>query len=506
LIDRSQRLCQHGCVSSLRNRGGVFIALGLLALLYSQLPLGTALEFGRDEGYLLMRAFLWSQGHTLYQEIWSDQPPLLTVLLGCLFKVFGPSLLAARLLMVTFGSVLFLAQYELVRKQFGLLAGLLAFFFLAAAPFVLQLSVSAMLEVPAFALGLLALVALHQWKTRWRIRWLVVSGMLMALALQIKFSAAILVPAVLIEVALTHHQRVPLGWFETTVRDSVKWAASLFVTFGLLALLLGFGGYQSLWQPHVVVKTIPALSSPEHYTFPVSLLWRHVDGIIAAVLGLYFALKQRRLRDLAVPLVILASAVIVHLFHRPWWPYYYLHFAVPLAWLGGYGAAELLRPCLALLVSRGFRIGSSKAWRAVGLVTLVALGLALAEARLEGNVRTILRSPRAADNPLLARIAQFRDQTRWMYSEQVIYAFHARIQVPPELAVVTLKRFWSGQISMEGILELLKRYQPEQLLLHNRRFGPEWEAFLSEHYVAVAEEGQLVLYMAKELRESSQVK
>jgi hypothetical protein len=151
-------------------------------------------------------------------------------------------------------------------------------------------------------------------------------------------------------------------------------------------------------------------------------------------------------------------------------------------------------------------MASPTAWRAVGLAVLLALGLALAEARMEGNVQTILLSSRADDNQLLARITQLREQTRWMYSEDVIYAFHARIPVPPELAVITLKRFWSGQISMAGILGLLKRYEPEQLLLHKRRFGTEWEAFLSEHYVPIAEEGQLVLYIAKELREIPQAK
>lgn len=305
---------------------------------------------------------------------------------------------------------------------------------------------------------------------------------------------------------MTHHQKVPLRWLDATVRDGLKWAASLLVTFALLALFLGFGGYQSLWQPHVVVKDVLELSSPGDHTFPVNLLWRHVDGVVAAALGLYFALNQRRVRDLAVPLCMLVSAVVVHLFHRPWWPYYYPHFAVPLAWLGGYGAAELLKPCLTLRESRGFRMASPVVWRAVGLAVLLALGLALAETRLEGNVQTILLSSRADDNQLLARITQLREQTRWMYSEDVIYAFHARIPVPPELAVITLKRFWSGQISMDGILAILKRYQPEQLLLHKRRFGSDWEKFLNENYSLIAEEGPLVLYEARNLQKHPRAK
>ncbi len=54
-------------------------------------PLRTALEFGGDEGYELMKGFLVSLGHPLYREVWNDQPPLHTELLTLLFRLFGPS-------------------------------------------------------------------------------------------------------------------------------------------------------------------------------------------------------------------------------------------------------------------------------------------------------------------------------------------------------------------------------------------------------------------------------
>lgn len=51
----------------------------------------------------------------------------------------------------------------------------------------------------------------------------------------------------------------------------------------------------------------------------------------------------RRQWDLLVPVVLLATVMLVHLWHRPYWPYYRLHFAIPLAWLGGMGIVEWFR-------------------------------------------------------------------------------------------------------------------------------------------------------------------
>ena len=53
-----------------------------LLVLFSQLPLGTALDFSTHESYETMKPFLCNQGHALYREIWNDQPPLFTIILA----------------------------------------------------------------------------------------------------------------------------------------------------------------------------------------------------------------------------------------------------------------------------------------------------------------------------------------------------------------------------------------------------------------------------------------
>lgn len=105
-------------------------------------PLRTALEFGGDEGYELMKAFLVSLGHPLYGEVWNDQSPLHTELLALVFRVFGPSAYAARLLIVGFTMVLVGPFCNVVSHRSGRVAGLMAVVLLASPSFFLQLSVS----------------------------------------------------------------------------------------------------------------------------------------------------------------------------------------------------------------------------------------------------------------------------------------------------------------------------------------------------------------------------
>jgi len=72
--------------------------------------------------------------------------------------------------------------------------------------------------------------------------------------------------------------------------------------------------------------------------------------------------------------------------------------------------------------------------------------------------------------------------------------------MPPELAMVTLKRFWSDQITIGEIVETCKRYQPEQLLLNPAKLEDEWREILND-YDIVYQDKESVLYVAKRVRQ-----
>src|SRR4029077_2021966 len=66
----------------------VALALLLTAFLLLQffLPLRTAVQIGGDEGFELAKATLCLHGHSLYTEVWNDQPPLHTFLITQVLK------------------------------------------------------------------------------------------------------------------------------------------------------------------------------------------------------------------------------------------------------------------------------------------------------------------------------------------------------------------------------------------------------------------------------------
>jgi hypothetical protein len=93
----------------------------------------------------------------------------------------------------------------------------------------------------------------------------------------------------------------------------------------------------------------------------------------------------------------------------------------------------------------------------------------------------------------------YAPQTHWVYAEPVIYAFHARLPVPPELAVVVTKRFWSGQISQKAIVATCKQYRPEQIVLPNRPVSGDWEKFLDADYALACADKASMLYVTRTL-------
>ncbi|MCL4562537.1 MAG: hypothetical protein M1281_18235 [Chloroflexi bacterium] len=77
-----------------------------------------------DEGDTITVGWLISQGQVLYRDIFSHHFPFAYLWVGAVFRLFGPSILAARLSVVVFRTALFAASMKLSRMFFptGLIA------------------------------------------------------------------------------------------------------------------------------------------------------------------------------------------------------------------------------------------------------------------------------------------------------------------------------------------------------------------------------------------------
>ncbi len=483
----------------IRNLAGLLSVVAILVLIVSLLPLRTAFELGGDEGYEVIKPFLVNHGYALYKDIWNDQPPVSTVLLCAAFKTCGTSILTARLFGAAFGLLLIVSFHELIRARSGPWAALLAALFLITAPGVLLLGVSVMLEVPAFATGLLSAWLLYQWGRHRHWAWLLASGGVMAFALQIKLTAALLVPALLVELALTAQDNRPAQWRRNLILNALLWGTAFAVVFVAIGLTWAEGSLASSWKSHSTMHASSPFGRIEDYTFQSQLLWNHIEAVLGAFVGLGIAFRRKRLREIAFPAILLLTAAAIHTVHRPWWDYYYLHLAIPVAWLTGWAAYEIIQTILRLHSANRFNLASKTTWRILALCGLVALAMAKSERRLEANWKDLRQRPSADANPIVQRMKTFASRTKWAYSESGIYPFHARLLVPPELAIVMPKRFWSDQISISQIIETCKRYQTEQIVLRREAVNGEWKAFLDAGYQMTSTDGKHVHYVAKRL-------
>ena len=116
----------------------------LLLSIVALLPLKSVVRIGGDEGYELLKSAMVAHGTPLYTAIWNDQPPLHTLVLSTLFKLFGASALVGRLTSVAFAIVLMTAVLLSIKRE-GILTRLLLGALLLCAPTFLELATSAML-------------------------------------------------------------------------------------------------------------------------------------------------------------------------------------------------------------------------------------------------------------------------------------------------------------------------------------------------------------------------
>lgn len=435
-------------------------------------PLGSAIEYGADEGFELIKALMVSKGFSLYGEIWNDQPPLHTLMVALLFKSLGPEVGAARSLTLVFSGVLLFSLVFCLQLSAGRFSALFGLLLLAASPYFSELSLSAMLEIPAVATGCLSTALLLAYR-RWRkdpLLWC--SALAFGLGLQVKLTVAIFAPA-LVYALFSRVEPVPAV-------KKTAWFSLAALTVLAIGVLTG---------EDIAVFIDSHFGGLKEPSFQFSLLYaRNREILIPLVLlapVLFFA-GDFHLRFYAV---FMASVFTFFLAHRPFWYYYELHFAV---------AASLLLPQLAARLPKRPRYRKSLA---VVLGALCALILLLRGDRAVGEIHRLKKKREVAADTRIERMVRYRDSTRWIYTDRPIFAFHAGLAMPPFLAVMPYKRVKNGLLPAERILAVLKDYRPEQILLFRPK-GPTSppRSFLDENYRPISTEGA-ALFVRKDLPE-----
>jgi hypothetical protein len=115
-------------------------------------------------------------------------------------------------------------------------------------------------------------------------------------------------------------------------------------------------------------------------------------------------------------------------------------------------------------------------------------------ARLYLQAQDIRRSPQLHSSLVLREVERFKPFTRFLYADEPVYSFHAGIPMPPQLAVLPLKRFWSGDMTNARFASELAAAKPELLLLRNDTRERPFQAWLEAEYRLVYQDAQHRLF------------
>jgi hypothetical protein len=490
------------------------ILLGFL-LLQCLLPLTTTIKIGADEGFELAKATLCANGYHLYTEIWNDQPPLDTFLVTQILEHISTSVLAPRLMTIAFAVVLLIAVFAIAYRVHGLAVAALATASAVASPGFLELSCSVMQEIPSLAPALAALAVLTVGGRGKMHIAEIIAGTLMAMALQMKFIELVYLPLAGLILFLrcrnaggrlfsksadgksgNSQPKTPLSSREFIV-PSLVFAASLAASFALLGILLGGNfwlQFQQSWAAHFAAPITLEYGSPAEHAFDWSVLLKNWDTFLFAIVGIVLCLVQWKQLPLGlVPVASFILTMVVVERHKPWWTYYYIHSAIPMCWCGAVGFMAIYRH---FLKQRGVALRSLFA----GFTICAAVWMG---SRLYLQITGIRNSPQIYSSLVLQEIKRLKPFTKIIFTDEPVYSFHSGIPLPPELGVISLKRFWSGDLSNARLVKILTDWKPGLVLWRIESRELPFDALLQTEYRLIYEDSQQRLYARAEILEKA---
>jgi hypothetical protein len=115
-------------------------------------------------------------------------------------------------------------------------------------------------------------------------------------------------------------------------------------------------------------------------------------------------------------------------------------------------------------------------------------------ARVYFQITGIRSSPQVYTELVLKEIERLKPFSRWLYTDQLVYSYHADIPMPPPLAVVPLKRLWTGDMTNKRIAAELSRFKPEIILLRNDTREVPFQDLLDTEYRMIYQDDRQRLY------------
>jgi hypothetical protein len=475
-----------------RRPAGLWLDLLLvLLLLAAALPLRLAnLDLAApkvDEGIRLGQLYLMTEGFRPVRDVFASQGPLSLDATYPFYSLLGGTLGAARLAVVIYSLAALAACYLLARQLGGRLAGLAAGLLLVLSPVFLKNSRTALVEVPALLPATLAVAAAVQFAADGRRVWLVLSGLLLALALLIKP----MVLAAALPVALYVLQGPGSRWRNLALAAAAGAALSALVVLAY--------GPSELYDQVVRYRLGSAQVEGAGWSLAENLdqLWDELAAEPPAWLGLLAAAAL--LAPFASParaLPILAWLLANLLLLVTYSPLQPKHAAILLppavvligllaaeCWLlvGGWGrrnpALVPLKPGpRALTLALALLVLPLALWYLASIPSVLARGQQVSQAGTGGSG--------AASDEQAALLGALTEPEAFVVVDEPYLAYLARRRVPPRLVDPTTFRLRSGTLTSADAIAWTSAYDTPALLLwtDGLRDLKGYGAWIDQHY------------------------
>jgi hypothetical protein len=202
------------------------------------------------------------------------------------------------------------------------------------------------------------------------------------------------------------------------------------------------------------------------------------------------------------PLAWAALAYVLFSIYSPVFYHHQLLITIPMTMIAASGLGESISSLLqARRLSDALRFQTALGLLAVvGLIWSTATYLPVLNAELMNNPRLTDFNLRATPGKLaiLRTMDEYADQTNWIVTDMPLYAFRVGKPVPPILATFSQKRLSTGSLTEEDILNTMREYQPEQVMMARFQI-PALEEYLQEHYTLILDREFFRLFLRNDL-------
>ena len=448
----------------------ILLPLAFTAGMLLFFPFRYRFEFNPDEGINLIKAMMTLKGFRLYSEIWSDQPPVFNGILTLWFRLLGMNVNAGRILVLGFSTLLLMSAMHYLQRFWGLPHAILGMIAIITLPFYTTLSVSIMIGLPSIALALLSFVGLARWHQNKSVYWLIFSAVILALSVMMKIWTVILVPIFLAGIFI---QKAGLFRGKGNLRDSVRpimiWSLGFVFVAGIIILFVIRPIYlPQLVSTHLAAGETDIMKSIAAQLSINSYLNDSIPIFVLSLFGTVVAIRSRAWHVLYLVAWVLAAYLLLQ-WIDPNWHHHQLLITIPAAMLAaiamGTAVVDLFK-----------RIRGTRLWTANFILSaaILLLSMFFAYQRIPNSLnRFSLDLPNLGtyipedqfDFEIVAIMRNYADQTNIVFTDRPMYAFRSGIPVHPYLAVITQKRYVTGDPSQEEIFSILIQTKPEQVIL-----------------------------------------